>query len=152
MTVLAVASRSFNKAKKLYLGKAQSVTTSQKITGLAMGALMIQAGISHLTSKREEFQAQVPQWFPMDEDAVVVGSGIAEIALGAGLAAVPAKRRQMGLALAAFYLAIFPGNVAQYIERTDAFGLDSDTKRLIRLFFQPLLIAGALHAAGLPEK
>lgn len=125
---------------------------SQNLTAIALGSAMTFAGVSHLTFKREEFQAQVPDWFPMDKDAVVLGSGVAEIALGAGLLAWKKRRREVGIALAAFYAAIFPGNIGQYAERHDAFGLDTDGKRLARLFFQPALIAGALHAAGLPEK
>lgn len=125
---------------------------SQNLTAIALGSAMTFAGISHLTFNREEFQAQVPNWFPMDKDAVVLGSGVAEIALGAGLLAWKKRHREVGVALAAFYAAIFPGNIGQYAERHDGFGLDTDGKRLARLFFQPALIAGALHAAGLPEK
>ncbi|CAM4213720.1 MULTISPECIES: DoxX family protein [Corynebacterium] len=125
---------------------------SQNLTAIALGSAMTFAGISHLTFNREEFQAQVPNWFPMDKDAVVLGSGVAEIALGAGLLAWKKRRREVGVALAAFYAAIFPGNIGQYAERHDGFGLDTDGKRLARLFFQPALIAGALHAAGLPKK
>lgn len=125
---------------------------SQNLTAIALGSAMTFAGISHLTFNREEFQAQVPNWFPMDKDAVVLGSGVAEIALGAGLLAWKKRRREVGTALAAFYAAIYPGNIGQYAERHDGFGLDTDGKRLARLFFQPALIAGALHAAGLPEK
>ena len=124
----------------------------QNLTAIALGSAMTFAGISHLTFNREEFQAQVPNWFPMDKDAVVLGSGVAEIALGAGLLAWKKRRREVGVALAAFYAAIFPGNIGQYAERHDGFGLDTDGKRLARLFFQPALIAGALHAAGLPKK
>ena len=123
---------------------------SQNLTAIALGSAMTFAGISHLTFNREEFQAQVPNWFPMDKDVVVLGSGVAEIALGAGLLAWKKRRREVGVALAAFYAAIFPGNIGQYAERHDGFGLDTDGKRLARLFFQPALIAGALHAAGLP--
>ncbi|TVX78797.1 hypothetical protein [Corynebacterium sp. NML180780] len=125
---------------------------SQDLTAIALGSAMTFAGISHLTFNREEFQAQVPNWFPMDKDVVVLGSGVAEIALGAGLLAWKKRRREVGVALAAFYAAIYPGNIGQYAERHDGFGLDTDGKRLARLFFQPALIAGALHAAGLPEK
>lgn len=125
---------------------------SQNLTAIALGSAMTFAGISHLTFNREEFQAQVPNWFPMDKDVVVLGSGVVEIALGAGLLAWKKRRREVGVALAAFYAAIFPGNIGQYAERHDGFGLDTDGKRLARLFFQPALIAGALHAAGLPEK
>ncbi|NLD77460.1 MAG: hypothetical protein GX643_12430 [Acidimicrobiales bacterium] len=119
---------------------------------MVLGGIMTFAGISHLTTAREEFRAQVPAWMPIDDDLVVVGSGVIEIALGASMLALPRHRRITGLALAAFFVAIFPGNIAQYVEGTDAFGLDTDTKRLIRLFGQPVLVVAALWAAGLPER
>jgi len=125
---------------------------TQNLSRLALGAFMSFAGTSHLTFARRDFRAQVPDWFPMDKDLVVLGSGVAEIALGASLLALPRKRKVAGTALAAFYTAIFPGNIAQYAERNDAFGLNTDRKRLVRLFGQPALIAAALWAAGLPEK
>lgn len=112
---------------------------------------MTLAGLTHLTVGREDFRAQVPSWVPVGEDLVVVGSGVAEVALGLALLALPRQRRLTGLALAAFYVLIFPGNVAQWVEGVDAFGLDTDTRRLVRLFFQPVLVAAALYAAGLPE-
>ena len=119
---------------------------------LGLGAMMSFAGTSHLTVAREEFQAQVPDWFPIDKDAVVLASGVVEIAFGAALLALPQRRALVGAALAAFYAAIFPGNISQYAERHDAFGLDSDAKRLARLFGQPALIAAALKAAGFPRR
>lgn len=109
---------------------------------------MVGAGALHLTSQREEFQAQVPDWFPLDEDLTVVGSGVVEIALGASFLALPRRKRLVGGLLAAFFVVIFPGNVAQYVEGTDAFGLDTDRKRLVRLFFQPLLVLWALYGGG----
>jgi uncharacterized membrane protein len=118
------------------------------VARLALGAAMVGAGAAHLTSQREEFRAQVPDWFPVEEDLTVVGSGVAEIALGASFCALPRRRRLVGSLLAAFFVAIFPGNVAQYVEGTDAFGLDSDRKRLVRLFFQPLLVLWALYGGG----
>lgn len=121
---------------------------AQHVVRLALGGFMTFAGVSHLTFAREEFTAQVPEWVPVPEDLVVVGSGVAEIAQGVALLAFPRYRRYSGLALAAFYVAIFPGNIAQYTEGVDAFGLDTDAKRLGRLFFQPLLVAGALYAGG----
>lgn len=127
-------------------------TRSQNVARLVLGAIMTFAGVSHLTTAREEFQAQVPEWVPVDEDLVVLGSGVVEIGLGLSLLTMPRHRRYTGLALAAFFVAIFPGNIAQYVEGTDAFGLDTDTKRLVRLFGQPLLVAAALWAAGLPER
>lgn len=118
------------------------------VARLALGAAMVGAGVLHLTTQREEFQAQVPAWFPLDEDLTVVGSGVVEIALGASFIALPRRKRLIGGLLAAFFVVIFPGNVAQYVEGTDAFGLDTDRKRLVRLFFQPLLVLWALYGGG----
>jgi uncharacterized membrane protein len=116
---------------------------------LLLGTAMVGAGVLHLTTQRQEFQAQVPSWFPVDEDLTVLGSGVAEIALGASFVAFPRRRRLIGGLLAAFFVVIFPGNVAQYVEGTDAFGLDTDSKRLVRLFFQPLLVLWALYGGDL---
>lgn len=115
---------------------------------IALGAFMAGAGILHLTTQRAEFQAQVPDWFPLDKDLTVVGSGVVEIGLGAAFVALPRHRRTIGALLAAFFVAIFPGNIAQYVEANDAFGLDTDRARLIRLFFQPVLVLWALWAGG----
>jgi uncharacterized membrane protein len=119
-------------------------TTSRWLLG---GALAF-AGIGHLTAQRAEFQAQVPSWFPVDADLVVVVSGIVEILLGAALIALPKHRVLVGTIVAAFFVIIFPGNIAQWIEGTDAFGLDTDTARFTRLFFQPVLVAWALWCTG----
>lgn len=115
---------------------------------LVLGSIMTAAGIAHLTVAREEFRAQVPDWFPVDADAVVLASGVAEIGLGAAFVALPRRKRTVGALLALFYVVIFPGNVAQYLQHTDAFGLDTDTKRLARLFFQPVLVAWALYGGS----
>ncbi len=115
---------------------------------IVLGTLMVGAGVSHLTVSREEFQAQVPSWFPLDKDLTVLGSGVAEISLGATFVALPRQRRLIGGLLAAFFVAIFPGNIAQYVEGNDGFGLDTDTKRLVRLFFQPVLVLCALYGGG----
>lgn len=109
---------------------------------------MVGAGVMHLTTQRQEFQAQVPSWFPLDEDLTVVASGVVEISLGAAFIALPKRQRLVGGLLAAFFVAIFPGNIAQYVEGVDAFGLDTDRKRLVRLFFQPLLVLWALWGGG----
>ena len=116
---------------------------------LLLGSVMVGAGVLHLTTQRQEFRAQVPGWFPVDEDLTVLGSGVAEIALGAAFVALPGRKRLVGGLLAAFFVVIFTGNVAQYLEGTDAFGLDTDRKRLIRLFFQPLLVLWALYGGDL---
>ena len=123
-------------------------SVARTATRLLLGAAMVGAGTLHLTTQRQEFQAQVPAWFPVDQDLTVVASGVAEIALGAAFLALPKKRRLVGALLAAFFVVIFPGNVAQYLEGTDAFGLDTDRKRLVRLFFQPVLVLLALFGGG----
>ena len=113
---------------------------------------MIGAGVLHLTTARQEFQAQVPEWFPVGDDLTVVGSGVVEIALGGAFVALPKQRRTVGILLAGFFVAVFPGNIAQYVEGTDAFGLTSDRARLIRLFFQPVLVVWALWAGGVLDR
>lgn len=115
---------------------------------IILGAALVFAGTTHLTVARREFQAQVPDWVPLDDDLVVVGSGIAEIALGGALIVLPKRRVAVGLAVAAFFVAVFPGNISQYVTRTDAFSLKTDRARFVRLFFQPLLVLWALWATG----
>ncbi|AEV85851.1 hypothetical protein ACWT_4832 [Actinoplanes sp. SE50] len=112
---------------------------------VGLGAVLLTAGAGHLTTKRQEFQAQVPSWFPVDPDRVVVVSGVAELALGTALLVTwrqPARRR-LGNVAAAFFAGVFPGNIAQFVERKDSFGLDTDRKRAVRLLGQPALIAWA---------
>lgn len=113
-----------------------------------LGAALTGAGISHLTVAREEFQAQVPQFVPLEPDTTVLLSGAAEISLGVALMLLKKRQVTVGWAAAAFFVVIFPGNVAQWIHERDGFGLDSDAKRFARLFFQPALVAGALWATG----
>ncbi len=124
----------------------------KKFFQLALGAFLLSAGISHLGSNRTEFLAQVPTWLPLDGDFVVVASGLVEITLGVLLittALVFKKyRSQVGLITGIFFILIFPGNINQYVNQIDAFGLDTDTKRLIRLFFQPPLVIWALWSTN----
>jgi uncharacterized membrane protein len=122
------------------------------ILQLLLGAFLASAGRSHLGSNRLAFQAQVPTWLPLDPDFVVIASGLVEITLGALLitTALILKRYRglVGLMAAAFFVLIFAGNINQYVNHLDAFGLDTDTKRFIRLLFQPLLVAWALWSSG----
>ena len=122
---------------------------AQTLGRVVLGGFMVTAGVLHLTTQRDEFQAQVPDWFPVDEDLTVLASGVVEVALGGAFVALPKHRRTVGAVLAAFFVAIVPGNIAQYLEGTDAFGLDTDDARLRRLFFQPVLVFWALWAGGL---
>lgn len=115
----------------------------------ALGAALLAAGAGHLTALRQEFQAQVPAWVPLDPDFVVLASGVVELGLGAALILAPRTvRPAVSWITAGFFVAIFPGNISQYVTGTDAFGLDTDRARLIRLFFQPVLVAWALWSTG----
>jgi len=118
------------------------------VARIALGAGLLFAGAMHLTVARSEFRAQVPEWLPLDEDFVVLASGGVELALGAALVALPRRRRVVGLITAAFFVAVFPGNLSQWWNHVDAFGLNSDALRLGRLFAQPLLVLWAVYAAG----
>jgi uncharacterized membrane protein len=113
-----------------------------------LGAALIYAGVGHFTFSRLAFQAQVPPWLPLDPDFVVLASGAVEIALGLGLIFIARYRKQIGWLTAAFFLAVFPGNISQYLTQTDAFGLNTDEARAIRLLFQPLLIIWAFWATA----
>ena len=113
-----------------------------------LGIALTYAGITHLTTSRQEFQAQVPTILQSQADFVVIASGIVEILLGLSLILLIKYRTHIGWITAAFFIAIFPGNISQYINGTDAFGLNTDQARLTRLFFQPLLVIWALWSTG----
>lgn len=125
-------------------------SSSRTAARVALGILLAFAGVSHLTWARHEFAAQVPSWVPFTADFTVVSSGIVEIVLGVALLFVVEHRVLVGAVVALFFVAVFPGNLSQYLTGTDAFGLDTDTKRFVRLFFQPVLIAWALWCTGCP--
>jgi len=118
------------------------------VARVALGLFLLVAGVSHLTVGREEFSAQVPDWLPLGDDLVVVGSGVVELALGASLLALPRHRVAVGWIVAAFFVVIFPGNISQFVNRVDAFGLTSDLARGARLLLQPLLVLWALWSTG----
>jgi len=123
-------------------------TKAQHFFRILLGAFMVVAGIGHLTFQRAEFQAQVPNWIPLSKDLVVILSGVMEVALGASIIFWKRERIKAGMALALFYVLVFPGNIAQYLNGTNAFGLDTDGARLGRLFFQPVLVVWALWSTG----
>jgi uncharacterized membrane protein len=121
----------------------------QNTLRILLALFMVYVGFSHLTFNRVDFQAQVPDWLPLSKDLVVIMSGIVEMVLGLGLAFWKKERLKFAWALATFFILVFPGNIAQYLEGNDAFGvLDSDGARLKRLFFQPVLIIWAIWSSG----
>ncbi len=126
----------------------QKTTTFQNVMRIVLGSFMILAAIGHFTFQRADFQAQVPNWIPLSKDLVVILSGVVEISLGLAMIFWTKQKVRVGIALAIFYVLIFPGNIAQYLNGTSAFGLDTDHARLIRLFFQPVLIVWALGSTG----
>jgi len=116
---------------------------------VVLGGALIVAGLGHLTFARSTFQAQVPDWVGIDKNAVVILSGLVEIALGSALIVVGHRRRPvLDLATGLFFIAVFPGNISQFIDGDDAFGLSSDAARRNRLFFQPVLVAWAWWSTG----
>lgn len=119
---------------------------ARRVLQAALGGALLFAGSGHLTFARTEFQAQVPTWVPLDPDAVVLASGVVEVLLGAALVTTVTRRPRvlLGWVAAAFFVAVLPGNISQLLTRTDAFGLDTDTARAVRLLFQPLLVVWAL--------
>lgn len=124
------------------------VSLIQHLFRILLGGSLLLAGTGHLTTQREEFLAQVPPWLPVDGDFVVVSSGVVEIILGAALILLTKLRVPIGWMVAAFFVLIFPGNISQYMNRIDGFGMNDDRSRFIRLFFQPVFIAWALWSTG----
>ena len=120
----------------------------RKACQVLLGAMLAYSGVGHLTTNRLEFQSQVPTLLQSQADFVVLASGVVEITLGVGLLALWKYRVQIGWVTAIFFVAIFPGNISQYVNGVDGFGLDSDRARAIRLLFQPLLVVWALWATG----
>lgn len=113
---------------------------------ILLAVILLFAGVGHFRSTAE-FTAQVPPWMPAAEMVVYV-SGVVEIALGLALLLFTKQRVLVGWLAAAFFVLIFPGNISQFVTQTDAFGLDSDVARFIRLLFQPLLVVLALWSTG----
>lgn len=124
---------------------------ARTIARLLIGGALVFAGTSHLTFARDDFRAQVPEFVPLPVDTTVLASGVVEIALGAALAVGGRHTRTVGTVAAAFFAAVFPGNVSQLVHHPDAFGLDTDRRRALRLLGQPLLIAWALWSTRTPR-
>ena len=125
------------------------ISPIQSIFCKLLGGFLVLAGFAHLTWLQQEFLAQVPTWLPINSGLVVILSGIVEILLGLGLIILRGRYRVIiGWAAAAFFVLIFPGNISQYVNQIDAFGLNSDLSRFLRLFFQPVLVIWALWSTG----
>ncbi len=130
----------------------KKATLFQNIARIGLGAFLTFAGTSHLTFARKDFQAQVPDWVPLNKDLTVVLSGVAEVSLGMALIFLGKKDKYTGVLASLFFIAVFPGNISQYVNQRSAFGLDTDKKRFLRLFFQPVLVAWALYGSSALDK
>jgi uncharacterized membrane protein len=126
----------------------EKMSLAQNISRYILGLFLTTAGISHLTWSRTEFLAQVPPWIPVNADLVVLLSGVVEIVLGLSLILLFKYRIQVGWIVAAFFVLVFPGNIAQLVEHRNAFGLNTELARWLRLPLQPLLILVALWSTG----
>ena len=120
----------------------------KKVSQVLLGIALAYAGFKHLTSSRLEFQAQVPTVLQSQADFIVLASGVVEIALGVALMLAWRYRVQVGWVVGLFFVAVFWGNISQYLNGVDAFGLNSDRSRFVRLLFQPLLVMWALWSTG----
>jgi uncharacterized membrane protein len=127
-------------------------TSLQNVARYTMGTFMVGAGVGHLTFARQQFRAQTPDWVPQDKDTVVLESGVAEIGLGLLMLLNRRYKVPMGVGMAAFYAAVFPGNIHQYLSHLPALGLDTERKRYLRLYLQPVLIGVALWSCGVFNK
>ena len=143
MTAVKTRQRALNQSSSARFGR------SRVVARYALAGVLITAGTGHLSWARTAFRAQVPAWVPGEIDTIVVLSGAVEILLGTSLVFVRSK--WTGRVVAAFFVAVFPGNIAQFVEHKDAFGLDTDTRRAARLFLQPVLVAWALWSKSRPK-
>jgi uncharacterized membrane protein len=125
-----------------------AVSWPRRVARVVLGAFLIFTGVSHLSFGRTAFRAQVPPWLPVDTDVVIIASGVVEIALGASLVLLARWQVPVGWCVAIFFVLVFPGNISQFVTHANAFGLDSDLARGIRLLFQPLLVIWALWCTG----
>lgn len=104
------------------------------------------AGLGHFAAW-ESFLAQVPPWMPWPR-AVIAVSGVVELGFAVALLVAGRRLPMVGWLLAGFFVLIFPGNISQLVTGADAFGLDSDLARAVRLLFQPVLVVWALWCTG----
>ena len=125
---------------------------TQNVFRIILGCLLVFTGTGHLSFLHDGYLSQVPGWVPVDADLVVSLSGVFEILLGLSLLFLTRYRIAVGWVAAIFFICIFPGNYAQYVNQDPAFGLDSDAARFTRLFLHPLLVIWPLWCCGVFSK
>lgn len=129
-------------------------TALRGVARVLLAALLVFSGLAHLFWARRGFRIVVPDWVVasghIDKDGVVVASGAVELMLGGALIALPRERSRIGAVIAAFFVAVFPGNVHQWRTGRSAPMMRTDRARFIRLFLQPVLIVWALWSTRTP--
>lgn len=112
--------------------------------GMVAGLLIF--GVDHLVTP-ERYVAMIEGFLPAPH-LIAVFTGLCEIAGAIGLL-LPATRRLAGLALAAYFVAVFPANIANALGGLDVEGLpQSEWYYWARLAFQPVFVWWALVAGG----
>jgi uncharacterized membrane protein len=114
---------------------------------IAMAIALIAAGTDHWVTP-ERYLPMMPPWMPLHLELVLF-TGAAEIAGAFGL--LMARTRTLaGIALAAYFVAVFPANIHNALNAVAIDGLPQAAWYYwARLPFQPLAIWWALFSAGL---
>ena len=118
------------------------------IARVVLGVFLGYTGFSAFHLRPQGLPRPSAAWIPLNADFVITASGVVEILLAVGLVALTRWRVPVGCVVALFFVLIFPGNISQFVTHSDAFGLDSDLSRGIRLLFQPLFVVWALWCTG----
>ena len=108
----------------------------------ALAAGMAVAGVMHFATPLP-FVQHLPAIIPMRE-AVIYASGVVEIALGLALLGPSRWRPYVGILLAAFLVAVFPGNLYVAVAGVAVDGQPGGIYPWLRLPFQALFIWLAL--------
>lgn len=105
---------------------------------LALALGMTVAGVAHLVDPTP-FVQHLPEWVPQREPLVLL-TGLIEIGLGLALLAPQPYRRLVGLLVAAYLVAVFPGNIYVAVAGVEVDGQPGGVYPWLRLLFQPLFI------------
>ncbi|MCW2753459.1 MAG: rane protein [Marmoricola sp.] len=109
---------------------------------ILIGSFVV-SGIVHLV-KPEVYEPLMPSWVPLHRE-VIVYSGVAEIALAAGMALRP-TRKLAGLASAGLLAAVFVGNVKMAQDAARSNNLPFKVGAFARLPMQIPMVRAALRA------
>jgi uncharacterized membrane protein len=127
------------------LGDLPHPRARQLLLGL-MAAIYLVFGVIHVATP-DPFLPIMPDWVPFPR-AVVIGTGICEIAGAIGLV-LPRTRRLAGVMLAIYAVCVYPANLKHAFDHVVVPQLpDSWWYHGPRLAFQPVFVWWALFCAG----